>query len=238
MEMKPYYENADAGIILYHGDCLEILPTLESGSVDAVVTDPPYGIGFESSQPGRIRYEKIVGDSREFDPRPLLDYERIVLWGANNFTQYLPRGGWIAWDKRVNINADRMLGSPFELAWCNKQTLFHFIRCQHGGARNADALHGAVVNGMRFHPTQKPVRVMQESIDCVSAASVCDPYMGSGTTAIACIRTGRQFIGIEIEEKYCEIAAKRIERELAQPRLPFMEKPERVPQKELFQTVA
>jgi DNA modification methylase len=195
---------------------------LEPGSIDAVVTDPPYGIGWLSNLPNSIQYGKIIGDDKPFDPLHLLGWPLVILFGANNYADKLPIGGWIVWDKRTNEAADKCFGSPFELAWCSRKSTYRIIRVMHGGAKNADAPNGAVANQPRYHPTQKPVRVMQACVSIAkSGATILDPYMGSGSTGLACVRTGRRFIGIEIEEKYFQIAVKRIEAELN--RFPLLE---------------
>jgi DNA modification methylase len=111
----------------------------------------------------------------------------------------------LCWDKRTNEFADKMLGSPFELAWTKKRNLFKMVRIMHGGAINADG------PGLpRMHSTQKPIALMQWCLGFVSG-DVVDPFMGSGTTGIACARMGRKFIGIEIDERYFDIACRRIE---------------------------
>ncbi len=202
---------------------MDILPMLDAGSIGAVVTDPYYGINYEASQPNHIEYGLIEGDDKPFDPSHLLGYRTVILWGANNYVDKLPIGGWICWDKRVSEKADKMLGSPFELAWINRQSVFKFIRVQHGGAKNADAPRGDVANQKRYHPTQKPIRVMQACCDLTLGGIIADPYMGSGTTGVACIRTERRFIGIEIERKYFDIAVERCKRELE--RFPLFENP-------------
>jgi site-specific DNA-methyltransferase (adenine-specific)/modification methylase len=154
-----------------------------------------------------------------------LAFQNVILWGANNYCQRLPQGGWIVWDKRLSEAADKMLGSPFELAWSSHRRLFKIIRVLHGGAKNADALNGDVANEARFHPTQKPIRVMQQCVEFfLSSETILDPFMGSGTTGVACAKLGRKFIGIEIEPKYFDIACKRIEEAYAQPDM-FIEQP-------------
>lgn len=208
---------------LYCGDCREIIPTLPR--VGAVVTDPPYGIDYRASQPGAIEYGAIVGDHEPFDPTFLLPLaEIVVLWGGNNFSSRLPLGGWIVWDKRCSPAADRMMGSPFELAWVSRSSCFKIIRMQHGGAKNADALNGDVANEARHHPTQKPVRLMEACLGFFDAKSVLDPFMGSGTTGIACVNWGRKFYGIEIDPGHFDTACRRIEQAWKQPRL-FEESP-------------
>tara|TARA_R110000787_G_scaffold120728_2_gene231641 strand:+ start:189 stop:872 length:684 start_codon:yes stop_codon:yes gene_type:complete len=217
---------------LYLGDCLEILPTL--GKVDAVVTDPPYGIGYQSTlvELGATKHEKILGDAVVMDLRPFLNMPCAVLsFGANNYPDQLPhRGRWLCWDKRtIDGAADAMLGSSFELAWANKGSGYgKIVRVLHGGVVNADG-------GRRQHPTQKPIRVMVESILWAARDSetILDPFMGSGTTGVACAKLGRKFIGIEIDERYFQIACKRIEAAYDQPDL-FIEPPKPAKQEELL----
>jgi site-specific DNA-methyltransferase (adenine-specific) len=185
------------------GDCLEILPTLAAGSVDAVVTDPPFGIGF-AAQP--TKWQRINGQLPEaWDDAPgavdcLLGLAKtVVIWGGNYFL-LPPSRGWLVWHKP---DAPPSMAS-FEMAWTNRdmnaQMISHSI-----GATNAERVG---------HPTQKPVRVMRWCMDAVqvqTGATVIDPYMGSGTTGVACVRTGRRFIGIEKEPRYFDIACKRIQ---------------------------
>jgi site-specific DNA-methyltransferase (adenine-specific) len=209
---------------LYCADCMDVLPTLPK--VDVVITDPPYGIGYKASQPGAINYGLIYGDEDDFDPKPFLTYQNIVFWGGNNFANQLPVGGWFVWDKRVSEAADRMMGSPFELAWVSNRKKYKIARIQHGGAKNADALNGDVANAERFHPTQKPVALMKWCIEQVgNPETILDPFMGSGTTGVAAIQLGRSFIGIEREPKYFDIACQRIEQAVAQGQLFAPEQP-------------
>ena len=200
---------------LYLGDCRDILPTL--GKVDAVVTDPPYGIGYNPSQyPGAAFQSGVFGDDKEFDPSQFIGMaDCVILWGANNYTRHLPRGGWLCWDKRTNEDADRVFGSPFELAWINDPKRYKIARIMHGAYLNAD---GAGIP--RVHPTQKPIRLMMWCVEQTRGAqTILDPFMGSGTTGVACVNLGRKFIGIEREEKYFDIACKRIATAYSQPRL-------------------
>lgn len=210
--MEPTWQSDDGSVRLFLADCLDVLPLLSG--VDAIVTDPPYGIGYKSHHANSINYGLIEGDDRPFDPAHLLQYGAVLLWGANNFADRLPIGGWMVWDKRLSESADRILGSPFELAWCSRRTSFRMVRALHGGAKNADAPNGDVNNQARFHPTQKPVVVMEASVSVFNAAAVCDPYMGSGSTGLACLRLGRKFIGIEKDPKYFDIAKSRIQEAL------------------------
>ena len=141
----------------------------------------------------------------------------VIIFGANCFPLSLPHEGrWICWDKRTNELADKALGSPFELAWINKQNGYNKIyRIMHGGIINGDAPKpGQIIP--RFHPTQKPIRLFGKIIQDFSNESdiIFDPFLGSGTTAIAAKQLKRNFIGIEISEKYCQISKDRLRQEL------------------------
>jgi site-specific DNA-methyltransferase (adenine-specific)/modification methylase len=247
----PYWQSADGRHVIYCADCLTVLPYLSprassglinegeaamrnSGglnfTVDAVVTDPPYGIAYEASRYRGARFTGIItGDDVAFDPKHLLDLDvPLILWGGNNFAHRLPKGGWLCWDKRCCEEADKVFGSPFELAWIDDCSKFKMCRVPHGAYLNADG-----AGQVRVHPTQKPIAVMVWCLGFVDGETILDPYCGSGTTGVACIRTGRRFIGVEIEPRYAAIAVERMERELSQPCLPTME-PERAKQEALL----
>lgn len=197
-QVKPYFE--EDGCTIYHADCREVFDYIWASirPFAMVLTDPPYGISLERAA--------IFGDSIPFDPKFMLGSEPLVIWGANNFSSRLPMGGWLCWDKRCSVEADRMYGSAFELAWCSDSSKFKMFRCLHGGVVNADG-----ANQERYHPTQKPISLMEWCISIFKdSETVLDPFMGSGTTLRAAKDLGRKAIGIEIEEKYCEIAAKRL----------------------------
>ena len=213
---------------LYLGDCMDILPTLDK--VDAVITDPPYGINYDPTQYKGNFKEKIFNDDKEFDPTKIIKLcKTVILWGANNYTKNLPKGGWLCWDKRTNEASDGVLGSPFELAWHSNHKKYKIARIQHCGVINAD---GAGIK--REHPTQKPISLMKWCIDQAgNPQTILDPFMGSGTTGVAAIQLGCKFIGIEREPKYFEIACKRIEQAVAQPQL-FEPEPVKQVQEAMF----
>lgn len=204
--MKPYYE--EDGITIYHADCREVLPTLEK--VDLVLTDPPYGIGYDASHTkylNGIDRGVAAWDVEAFDPSPLLAIDvPTIIWGGNCFASRLPdHPGWLCWLKTARNGAD-IRQADMELAWTNcirrPQTLrllwIGAYRESEAGARN-------------YHPTQKPVRLMRWCITLVKKAGIVfDPFMGSGTTLRAAKDLGLRAIGIEIEEKYCEIAVERL----------------------------
>lgn len=191
---------------LYLGDCREVLPTL--GRVDAVVTDPPYGIGADThaglSRNGWTQWES-KGWDRERPDRSIFNTflslsDHAIIWGGNYFTDYLPPSmQWLIWDKgqREFSLAD------CEMAWSS----------QNKAARVITYSRGRALQDGKEHPTQKPTSVMEWCINHLpdSATTILDPFMGSGTTGVACARLGRKFIGIEIEPRYFDIACKRIE---------------------------
>lgn len=186
-------------VTLIHGDCLECGPF----KADAVITDPPYGHGYkhsgsETSGGGRDwhrrRGEAIVSFDKPFDPAPWIALGvPAVFWGANHYAERLPSSAaWFVWDKRDGT-ADNCL-SDCELAWCSVGGSARLFRHMWNGLCRASEV------GVHLHPTQKPVTLMEWCMDRAKVpqgATVLDPYMGSGTTGIACIRTGRKFIGIE-----------------------------------------
>ena len=194
---------------LYLGDCLEIMPTLEDGSVDAVITDPPYGTNWNCDYASWIRpsakmqggnnrrsYSQIKNDKTQINLTPFMKYKRLVIWGATYYMDQLGKGSLLVWHKRKSgFLADA------EVAWMNK-----------GGGVYVFYEPVEKMQKHRVHPTQKPVSVMEWMIKKATKEgdTILDPFMGSGTTGVACVQTGRNFIGIEIEPKYFEIAEKRI----------------------------
>jgi len=220
--MTPTWQTNDRSVQLYLGDCLEVLPTL--GKVDAVVTDPPYGIGYvasESSQQGIQKFDAIEGDDKPFDPSPFLGFDDCILWGCNNFCHAIPprNGQWYFWDKVIR-NGLHVRIAEGEFCWHKNGTKPRAFRHLWSGAYR-DSEHGE----RSQHPTQKPLALMEWCVE-KTTGTICDPFMGSGTTGVACVRLGRKFIGIEKEPKYFEIAVKRIEAELN--RAPLFEEPPQV----------
>ena len=207
---------------LYLGDCRDVLPTL--GPVDAVVTDPPYGIGHKAHSNtarngwrGKKHYAdaKIHGDDGDFDPAHLLGFPALILWGANHYAQRLPRGRWLVWNKLGGLEPWDSF-SDVEVAWQNTRGSDRIFSLLWKGLAQGEKLGG----GERFHPTMKPIRLMEWCLSFIpDARVVCDPYMGSGTTGVACANLGRSFIGIEREPSYFDIACRRIEEAYRQPRL-------------------
>lgn len=215
MNPQPIYQ--DEHVTLYKGDSTIIAPEI---SADIIVTDPPYGINVvkKRSMPGSQQFTDIHGDSNTDIVQWMFNFwypQPMYVFGANNFPHLLPESGtWSCWDKRCNPNADRMFGSPFELAWqtisLGKQYRMH--RIQHGGVVNADG-H----NMRRIHPTQKPVILMEHIINHLPEGIILDPFAGSASTLIAARNQKRQAIGIEINEEYCEAAITRLNTNQPEP---------------------
>lgn len=208
---------------LYLGDCLEVMKTLETGSVDAVVTDPPYGMdldtdfsGFNGWKSKGHEYPPIIGDDKRFNPVPFLAIGKIhIFWGAQYYCHSLPeRGGWLVFNKRGRGAPSEICFGDCELAWCDiGQSVRMFTHMWHGVSRWS--------NEGRLHPSQKPVALMKWCLERYTQPgdTILDPFMGSGTTGVACVQTGRNFIGIEIDPGYFEIARRRIEIAQMQPGL-------------------
>lgn len=221
--MKPYYEHA--GITIYHGDCRDVLPALPP--VDLVLTDPPYGISADEAQASAAKQRiaangktkagrgwKYHGESEWDRRRPeasafrlILDAgENAIVWGGNYFADLLPPSmGWLVWDK----GQKDFSCADFEMAWSSYQA----------AARRIHYPRALALQDGRVHPTQKPLEVIRWALTWADERgrtnqTVLDPFMGSGTTLRAAKDLGRKAIGIEIEEKYCEIAAKRLSQEV------------------------
>ena len=203
--MKPYYEQD--GITIYHGDSVEILNNLEV-KADLLLTDPPYGIGSWSSTGGNSITQEEADMINKWDVAPAKHHLEAmiakarysIVWGGNYFAGEL--GSWrtpLIWDKAIR----GMHFADGELAWTNFD--FGSLRIFNLPAASSDA------RGNRKHPTQKPVQLMHWCIGLVKDVNlVIDPFMGSGTTLRAAKDLGIKAIGIEVEEKYCEIAANRL----------------------------
>lgn len=196
---------------LFLGDCLEILPTL--GKIDAVVTDPPYGIGDVWKGGGSHGWASALAQTpqrNEWDAQPISQSHidallsvgsQHIIWGGNYFSLPCSRC-WFVWNK-----PERGFSlAECELAWTDFDNVARVFDC-----RRSD--YG------REHPTQKPVDLMMWCVEKTKGATILDPFMGSGTTGVAAVRLGRNFIGIEKDPGYFAIAKRRIDEALAQPAL-------------------
>ena len=219
--MKPYYEHA--GITIYHGDCREVLGSFpKCFSVDALVVDPPYGIGWSrgtwnddpKAYPALMRWlvktsNRIVPDGYVFVFQAMPNCGKWHKWfppgfrlfaACKNFAQVRPTGLWHAWDPVVFWKNGPNSGPNSEVV--NRD--FH--------VGNVAGVFGE----KSAHPCPRPLDTMTHIVACAARAggTVLDPFMGSGTTLVAAKNLGRKAIGIEIEERYCEIAAKRLAQEI------------------------
>ncbi len=199
---------------MINSDCREILPHLEP--VDLVLTDPPYGIAYKGGGGGNLihskqhrRSERIVGDDRPFDPAIWLQFPFVAMFGAQHYSSRLPDGGTFhVWDKRGDYKPVHT--ADFDTIWINRKEPGRILRCFWRGLCRESEHQDAIL-----HPTQKPLMVVRWAMDMFpSATTILDPFMGSGTTLRAAKDLGRKAIGIEIEERYAEIAAKRLQQEV------------------------
>ena len=203
----------DCRLIL--GDCLEVMPTL--GKVDAILTDPPYGIGITKSN--RLATSRGLGGKSWDDEAADLgwlvpDGIPAIVWGGNYF-DLPPTRAPLVWDKN---NAGRDF-ADFEMAWTNLDMVARRI-----------AFRPMNMDGGKLHPTQKPIKVMKWCLGFLpDAETILDPFLGSGTTLVACAKLGRKGIGIELDPDYFEIACRRVEEAYRQPDL-FIEPPKKAEQ--------
>jgi site-specific DNA-methyltransferase (adenine-specific) len=205
--VRPYY--SDSHVTIYNADCLKVLPWVDVGSV---VSDPPYGINWRP-RVNHIGDDHIWQDDKPFNPSVFLSFGKYhCFWGAQYFADKLPLSeSWLCWVKRDmdgNFHNDTRTFSTIELAWTDyaKKPGFKKI-VWDGGMRQGD-----VQNRSFCHPSQKPIELMQWCVGMLpeDCGVVVDPFMGSGTTLVAAKLAGLKCIGIELEEKYCEVAAKRL----------------------------
>jgi len=204
---------------LYLGDCLSIMPLL--GKVDAVVTDPPYGLGDWNNRGTNAARPFDSDKTQEWD-QPIsqnhIDAMRgmsaaQVIWGGNYLLDFLPR------TKQMFIWNKMMRGMHFndcEIAWCSQ--FKEASRVFDYSPASAEK---------KLHPTQKPIALMKWCLGFLpDAETIMDPFMGSGTTLVACAKLGRKGIGIELDPDYFEIACKRVQSAYDQPDL-FVAQPEK-----------
>ena len=196
---RAYY--SDDSVVLIHGDCLELADLWTCA--DVLVTDPPYGLG-DRWTGGTWGAQSMYADARLWDVRPadadilrMVEGKPAVVWGGNYFA-LPPSRCWLAWIK----NPAMATMADFELAW----TSLDRPAKAYTSTRNPD--------GKRDHPTQKPVGLMQWTLAMLPDGVVGDPYAGSGTTGVAAKALGRKAVLVERDERYCEIAARRLSQDV------------------------
>lgn len=195
----------DCRLIL--GDCREVMPTL--GKVNAVVTDPPYGMAFRSNY-RNVKHKAIANDG-----------DVTLLRWACSLPAMHSKYVWMRWDNLPNVPMPRSL-----VTWVKNNHSMGDLDHEHGrqtevcafyrgpdhrwpGQRPTDVI-SCPRTGNEFHPTEKPVALMRAVVDWTDGL-VCDPFMGSGTTGIACAKAGRSFVGIELDPEHFETACRRVE---------------------------
>lgn len=195
--MKPYYQ--DDLVTIYHGDCDAVIDALPK--FDLLLTDPPYGIGL-ASNPFRQKFEPAAWDDAPINADLLLrcvnKATNAIVWGGNYFG-LPPAQRFLVWDKE---QPEDFSSAMCEMAWSNIPGPAKLYRRR-------------VVAYQKWHPTQKPVELMRWCIGFAPAPLyILDPFMGVGTTLVAAKEAGIASVGIEIEERYCEIAANRCRQEV------------------------
>jgi len=213
---------------IYNMDCLEGMKLIDDNSIDLIVTDPPYGIGAsivtrggtsggksvtKSKKYKKFDWDKSIPTKEIFDEMFRISKNQII-FGGNYFVEYLYNSPcWIVWDKKNGNNTY----ADCELAWTSFKTAVRKIDYRWHGMLQENMKNKEA----RYHPTQKPVDLFVRILKNYSKETdiICDPFMGSGTTALASIKFKRQFIGFEKIKDYCDIANQRIEDELSQTKL-------------------
>ena len=211
--MKPYY--SDESVTIFHGDCRDVLPTLDK--VDLVLTDPPYGIAFESSKTGHdggVALPSIQGDEdatvRDFVVKNFQCVPMLV-FGSWKVSKPVGVKAVLVWEKGDHVGM-----GDLSLPWKPNTEEIYVIGSGFTGHRGSSVIRIPApvswnsTNHGRSHPNEKPVALIKELLLKCPEGVVLDPFMGSGTTLRAAKDLNRKAIGIEIEEKYCEIAANRM----------------------------
>ncbi len=210
MKLSDYIYHEEPAGKIYCGDCLEILPLLEP--VDLVLTDPPYGMKFVSNH-RNIKYAPIIGD------------ESFPIDAFNLFFDMALRAVYVfcRWDNLAELRKPKSV-----IAWIKNNWSMGDLLHEHGRQWEAICFYDkpnhefikripdviyADRTGNKCHPTEKPVSALKQIISANRGDTILDPFLGSGTTAVAAKQLGRKFIGIEISEKYCEIAKQRLAQE-------------------------
>ncbi len=212
--MNPYHQQN--GITIYHGDCKSILQKLQN--ITAIVSDPPYGTQLDTNykrftgKADNQVFKPVVGDGELFNPKHLLQYKKVCLFGYSYFAQQVPPGTLLVWDKRFK-NGSAFLADG-EVAWV--KNWYNRIAPKTGGRGLyifSLTSQGFVRPEKAQHPTQKPVSLMEwcfGKLRLEHGDVICDPYMGSGSTLVAAQNLGFQAIGIDVEKEYCDIAIERL----------------------------
>jgi DNA modification methylase len=193
-------------------DSDQVAKLMNGEKADMVFTDPPYGIDWNTDYtrfqggliPSENKYSKIQNDEKDFDPSFFLAmFDKCLFFGANCFSDKLPKGNWIIWDKRFENNSAFLADA--EVAWYNGSGAVYIIKETHQGFVSSDK--------KRFHPTQKPVKLIEQIFEKINAPLfLFDPYMGSGSTMVASHQLKRKCYGMELDPKYCQVIIDRMKK--------------------------
>jgi len=216
MKINPTWQTDDGRVKLWLGDCLDVLPTLAAGSVDAVVTDPPYGVSYSSGWDNEFKDVRIAGDETTAARDAALSMMRhvpAIVFGSWKAPK--PNGVKMVliWDKGTVGMGD------LSLPWFPSTEEIYVIGRGFVGSRTSSVMRHWVRN--KHHPTEKPEALMVELAEKCPGEAILDPFMGSGTTGVAAVRLGRQFLGCETDPTHYETAKRRIIAELE--RMPLFE---------------
>lgn len=194
------------------GDCLELMKSIPDKSIDLIITDPPYGKKADKGTNGfgcaKNRRYKGGWDNKRPPKEAFEEMFRIaknvIIFGGNYFADMLPPSNcWIFWDKKGDIAFQNPFADGELIYTTFKKPVKRIVFKQQGFITDS--------KDERYHPTQKPSELVQELIELFTKPGdlICDPYAGGGTVGVACINTGRRFIGIELDQGFFEIATKR-----------------------------
>ena len=194
---------------------------LDGQKADMVFTDPPYGMNLDAEGFDKMptakgtkhhSYSNIIGDDKDFNPSFFLNYfdycKEQFWWGGDYYADYLPKdGSYIVWDTRAEGGMDKMFGSSFELCWSKSKHKREIARVLWAGYFGM----GGEDTKQRVHPTQKPIDLVIWFFERYKGNKVIDLFLGSGSTQIACEKTGRKCYGMELDPHYCDVIIKRWE---------------------------
>jgi DNA modification methylase len=204
-------------------DILQLETLIDGQKIHMVFTDPPYGININAAYGKRMKgndpefkralknYSNIIGDDKDFDPSWIFGYfkeQSIFLWGANNYTEKLPKGSWLVWYKKLTPEMKKMFGWDFELCWTNQTAGSVYEQAWAGALGHNKKLDGDT----KTHPSMKSVSLIEKIFMDYPAESVIDMYGGSGSTLIACAKTNRKCFMMELDPHYCDVIVARWEK--------------------------
>lgn len=212
--MTPYYD--EDGITIYNADCLDVLPHLDPDDFAALVTDPPYGIAYKSNQRRDTLADSIVGDEDTSLRDAVLGWwgdRPAIVFGSWRVQRPVDTRALLVWDTKGALGMGAL-----DLPWKPAHQEVYVLGRGFEGRRGTDVLTYPPVQSMarngRQHPHQKPVPLMVDLLGKCPPGTVIDPFMGSGSTLRAAKDLGRPAVGIEVDERYCEIAVQRLGQEV------------------------